>query len=81
MSPDRANRTQTGSRGVLLRPEGTYFPIMTGDVLDAIPLITRLLANTETHLHTVCLYTVHLLPAFAVLISREIVSDRIRWGW
>ena len=30
ISHDRANRTQAHSGGVLLRPEGAYFLIMTG---------------------------------------------------
>ena len=47
ISPDRANRTPTRSGGVLLRPEGAFFFIMTGDVLYIIPLITRLLAKTK----------------------------------
>ena len=62
----------------LLRPEGAYFPIMTGDVLYIIPLIRRLLAKTKKQLHTVCLFTIDLLPAFVVLISREIVRQRRR---
>lgn len=42
------------------------------DVLYIIPLITRLLANTEKKKHhTVCLFTVYLLP-FIVFFSREI---------
>ena len=54
MNPDRANRTPMHSGvgvgvggGVLLRPEGDYFPIMTGDVLYIIPLITRRLVKTK----------------------------------
>ena len=47
ISPDRANRTWTCSGVVLLRPEGAFFFIMTGDVLYIIPLITRLLAKTK----------------------------------
>ena len=60
ISPDRANS----------------FLIMTGDVLYIIPLITRLLVKTKKLLHMVWLVTIYLLPAFVVLISREIVSQR-----
>ena len=44
---------------------GLIFPIMTA-ILYIIPLITRLLVNTEQKkkkkLHTVCLFTIYLLP-------------------
>ena len=53
---------------------GAYFPIMTGDVLYIIPLITRLLAKTKNF--TRCVFTIYLLPIFVVLISREIVRQR-----
>ena len=46
ISPDsKTYRTPTHSGGDLLRPEGAYFSIMTSDVLNFIPLITRLLAR------------------------------------
>ena len=60
--------------------KGAYFLIMTRDVLYIIPPITRLLGKTKTLLHTVCLFTIDLLPlpAFVVLISREIVKRQRR---
>ena len=66
------------SRRCPVHPEGVgaYFPIMTGVVLYIIPLITRRLAKTKKELHTVCLFTIDLLPEFVVLISREIVRQR-----
>ena len=56
ISPDRANRTPTRSRGVLLPTEGGSFRIMTGDVLYIIPIITRLRAKSKKLLHMVSFY-------------------------
>ena len=72
--PDRENRTPMRTGGVLLRPEGDYFPIMPGDVLYIILLITRLLVKTEK-MTSNNIVTIYLLPAFIVLISRIIVHQ------
>ena len=53
------------------------FSIMAGNVLYIIPLITWLLAKTKKIFHMVCLITIYLLPAFVVLISREIVRQKL----
>ena len=59
ISPDRANRTQTRSGGVLLRHEGAYFTIMTGTVLYIILLITRLLPKTKQFIYNVFVTSIH----------------------
>ena len=46
INPDGANNTPTRSGGVLFRPEGIYFWIMT-DGQYIIPLIIRLLAKND----------------------------------
>ena len=73
ISPDRANRTPSRSGGVLLR----LFKIMTGDVLYIILLITRLLAKTKQKNNGVSFYILFVTPAFVVLISKEIVCQRL----
>ena len=52
------------------------FPIMTGNVLYITLLITWLLAKTQKITYN--LLTIYLLPAFVVLISREVVRQRRR---
>ena len=59
ISPDRENRTPTRSGDVLLRHEGAYFSIMTGEVLYIIPLITRLLPKTKQFIYNVFVTSIH----------------------
>ena len=62
ISPDRTNRTPTQSGGV--------WSILKGLILYIIPVITW---QHEKNLHTVCLFTIYLLPlVFIVFFSREI---------
>ena len=56
-------------------PFKELFPDNDGDVLYIIPLITRLLAKNEK-ITSVSLFIISSLPAFVVLISREIVRQR-----
>ena len=84
ISPDRANRTQTRSGGVLLRHEGAYFTIMTGKVLYIIPLITRLLPKTKQFIYNVFVTSIHSVyqqrncPPKTLTSS---LSNRQRLGW
>ena len=77
------------SGGVLLRPEGAYFLIMTGDVLYIIPLVTWLLAKTkkEKTSHGVSFYNVFVTSVRNVDQQRNsppktmtTLRNRIRWG-
>ena len=84
ISSDRANRTPTRSRGVLLR----LFSIMTGDVLYIIPLITRLLAKTKKITsHGVSFHNLFVTSIRSVDQQRNnqpktltLFSNRRRWG-
>ena len=68
----------------LLRHEGAYFSIMTGEVLYIIPLITRLLPKTKQFIYNVFVTSIHSVdqqrnsPPKTLTSS---LSNRQRLGW
>ena len=76
--PDRANRTQTRSEGNCFPLKGLKFDRRRSIHYPVYYTATCQNENMTSHGAVEVILTIYLLPAFVVLISREIVRQR-RW--